>query len=308
MNQIEALRIFCAAAETTNFKLAATRLGISPQAVTRGVGQLEAHFGELLFHRSTRGARLTQFGESLAQRALTAVTGVDDVFMSREVDFPNGFAGVVRIAAPSALGRNFVVQGLAPVVAAHPQLSIDLRVSDVLADVVDGQIDIGVRIGPLRDSRFVVRPVSDASLVIVGAPELVARIGRPQSKEDLMKAPLTVLIDKNTGRPWPWMFADGHQTVPGVPRFVTDDPESECAAVLAGLGYGQLPVHLALPHLNAGRLLSLVGHLNPAPSTIYVYRPHRTPVPARIRLVFDALCSILASSETVALAARSGPG
>lgn len=305
MNRIEALRIFCAAAETANFKLAATRLGISPQAVTRGIGQLEAHFGELLFHRSTRGARLTHYGETLARRAITAVSGVDDLFAISEIDLANAHAGLVRIAAPSALGRNFVVQGLAPLMTEHPRLSIDLRVSDILADVVDGQIDIGVRIGPLRDSRFVVRPVSDASLVIVGAPTLVAKLGRPRNKEDLLGAPLTVLIDKNTGRPWPWMFADGDQAVPANPRFVTDDPEAECAAVLEGLGFGQLPAHLALPHLQAGRLVSVATELHPVPSTMYVYRPHRTPVPARIRLVFDALCTALASSETPAGLARA---
>ncbi|KQW54568.1 hypothetical protein ASC92_21385 [Variovorax sp. Root411] len=91
----------------------------------------------------------------------------------------------------------------------------------------------------------------------------------------------------------------------GHPRVVADDPEAECAAVIEGLGFGQLPAHLALPHLWAGRLISVATGLYPAPSTMYVYRPHRTPVPARIRLVFDALCAALASSETPASLARA---
>ncbi|WP_235506021.1 hypothetical protein [Variovorax sp. Root411] len=74
---------------------------------------------------------------------------------------------------------------------------------------------------------------------------------------------------------------------------------------MEGLGFGQLPAHLALPHLWAGRLISVATGLYPAPSTMYVYRPHRTPVPARIRLVFDALCAALASSETPASLARA---
>ena len=69
LNRLEMLRIFCTAAESRNFKEAATRLGVSPQAVTRAVKELEDHVGELLFHRNTRHNRITEFGEQLAARA-----------------------------------------------------------------------------------------------------------------------------------------------------------------------------------------------------------------------------------------------
>ncbi|WP_254067465.1 substrate binding domain-containing protein [Burkholderia sp. L27(2015)] len=204
-----------------------------------------------------------------------------------------------RIDEPSVLGRSLIIRGLAPILAAHPGLTVDLRLSEVLADVVDEQIDIGVRIGPMRDSRFVARAVSTASLHFVGAPGLVRRLGRPTSKDTLLRGPLTILIDRNTGRPWPWMFKDGEQIVPARPAFITDDPQAECEAVVAGIGYAQLPGHLAMPLLRDGLLTSLLDRLRPAASTLYVYRPHRTPVPARVRLLFDALCGILAVCEDV---------
>lgn len=74
------LRIFCTAAESRNFKEAATRLGVSPQAVTRAVKDLEDHVGELLFHRNTRHNRITEFGEQLAVRARHSLQGVDAIF------------------------------------------------------------------------------------------------------------------------------------------------------------------------------------------------------------------------------------
>jgi DNA-binding transcriptional LysR family regulator len=297
MNRFEALRVFCITAESLNFRGAATRLGVSPQVITRVIRKLEEEIGEPLFHRSTRGVRLTDFGEKLALRSADAIAGVDDIFSLRVQDARDELAGMVRIATPSALGRRFVTRRLAPVLARHPGLAVDIRVSEVLADVVDEQIDIGIRIGPMRDSRFVARAVSKASLYFVGAPGLLRHIGRPASKGALLQAPLTILIDRNTGRPWPWMFKGGQHIVPPKPAFITDDPETECEAVVTGIGIGQLPGHLALPLLRDGLLVSLLDHLRPAPSTIYVYRPRRAPVPTRVRLIFDALCEILAECE-----------
>jgi DNA-binding transcriptional LysR family regulator len=297
MNRFEALRIFSTAAESLNFRDAATRLGISPQVITRAVKTLEEEIGEPLFHRSTRGVRLTQFGEALALKSNQAIAGIDEIFSSALSGADDELKGIVRIATPSVLGRRFVTRGLAPVLANHPGLAVDLRLSEVRADVVDEQIDIGVRIGPLRDSRFVARSVSTASLYFVAAPDLLKRVDTPASKEALLQAPLTMLIDRNTGRPWPLMFKNGDQAVPANPAFITDDPESECEAVTAGIGFGQLPGHLAIPLLHEGRLVPLLNRLNPPPSTMYVYRPHRTPVPARVRLIFDALCAILKDCE-----------
>jgi DNA-binding transcriptional LysR family regulator len=293
MNRFEALRIFCVAAESTNFRAAAVRLGVSPQVITRVVRELETQLREPLFHRSTRGVRLTHFGEQLASKSAAAILSVERIFENDVSGAPNEFAGLVRIAAPTALGRRIITPGLAPLIERHPGLLVDLRLSEVLADVVDEQIDIGVRIGRMRDSSHVARAVSTDSLLIVGSPSLVARCGAPRNRDELERAPLTVLIDRNTGRPWPWLLDGGAPFVPAHPVFVTDDPEAECEAVLAGIGFGQLPRHLAAPYLLDRRLVSMLEGLGPASTTMYVYRPQRTPVSARVRLVFDALCELL---------------
>ncbi|MFM0060209.1 LysR family transcriptional regulator [Paraburkholderia phytofirmans] len=297
MNRFEALRILCVAAESTTFRAAATRMGVSPQVITRVIRELEAEFGEPLFHRSTRGVRLTQVGEQLASKSAAAIARVDDIFAHGVAHAPHELAGIVKIAAPTALGRRVITPGLAPLVACHPGLVIDLRLSEVLADVVDEQIDIGVRIGPMRDSSHVARAVSGASLVIVGSPELVARCGEPEDRTALEKAPLTMLIDRNTGRPWPWLLNGAEPFVPSNPVFVTDDPEAECEAVLAGMGFGQLPGHLVTQALHEKRLVPVLERLHPAATVMYVYRPYRAPVPARVRLIFDALCELLDNCE-----------
>ena len=296
-NPLEALRVFCVAAESGNFREAATRLSVSPQVVTRVVKALEDELGEPLFHRSTRGVQVSDFGMRLLERARTAVAGVDTLFERRDRRALSSHAGTVRVAAPSVIGRPFVLDALAPHVAEHPGLVIDLRLSEVIADVVQQQIDVGVRIGALRDSRFVARPVAKVHFHVVASPALLDRVGTPRDLEALFARPTTAFVDRNNGRTWAWLFKGGRQVTPANPAFVTDDPEAECAAAVAGYGFAQLPGFLAAPHLHAGRLVSLFDSLAPDPWPLYVYRAQRSPVPARVRLVYDTLLEAMAAID-----------
>lgn len=292
-NRLEALRVFCTAADAVNFREAAQRLAVSPQVVTRAVRELEDELGEPLFHRSTRGVRLTDFGRGLAERARAAVGGVDQLFQRIDRRALSQHAGTVRVAAPGVLGRQRIPEALAPMLARHPGLVLDLRLSNRLADVVGEKIDAGVRVGPLRDSRFVAKPVGAMPLYTVAAPSLLARTGPPADVAALEQLPLTALIDPNSGRPYPWTFSRDRKFVPAAPAFVTDDHDAECAAALAGLGFAQLVAPLAEPGLRAGRLVRVLERHEPPPWPICVYRVQRTPVPARVRLVYDALIEVL---------------
>lgn len=295
LNQLDMLRIFCVAAETSNFREAAARLGISPQGVTRAVKDLERHFGEVLFHRSTRQVRVTDFGEQLALRGRQSILEMDALFQPSNADAELPIR--LRITAPRSLGRMHVLPALMQLALDHPNIILDLRLADAISDVVDEQIDIGVRIGFFRDNRFVARPVAKMSFVIAGAPELIARRGKPKDIEDLANFPTTAFVDGNSGRAWPWYFAEGKQYLPAAPALMTDDPEAERDAVLAGLGYGQLPRFLAAPHLRTGKLVTVLDECAPMPWEVYVYRPQRGPVPSRIRLVFDQIVSAFADSS-----------
>lgn len=292
MNRLELLRIFSAAVEAPSFREAATRLGLSPQVVTRAVRTLEAQFGEPLFHRSTRAKQTTALGQALAAGAREAVAAVDQFFDHGRAA-GSAAAGRVRITAPAALGRPAIVGALAPLLAAHPGLQVDLRLSDAVSDAVDEGIDVGIRVGALKDKDFVARPAAKLAFFVCAAPRLVLRTRAPRTPDELLARPCTALIDRNSGRPWPYVFAGGQRFVHPAPAFTTDDAEAECEAVLAGLAYAQLPAHLAVPHLRSGRLLAVLEAHSPEPWPVTVYRPRRAPVPARVRLVFDRLVAAL---------------
>jgi DNA-binding transcriptional LysR family regulator len=288
LNHLELMRMFCAAAEAASFKEAATRLGVAPQAITRAIKELELFFGEPLFYRNTRQIRITDFGEQLASRARDAVSGVDALFAGGARPAAD-LSGTVRITAPTVIGRRFLLPVLSQLAHDYPQISLDLRLSDTISDVVEQQIDIGIRVGFLRDSSFIARAVTKIAFLAVGTPELIARVGKPTSVQALLDLPTVALVDTSAGRRWPWYFASGQQFVPRATAFVTDDPEAELSLALSGVGFGQIADCLVMPYIREGRLVQVLKEHTPPPWDLYIYRPQRRPLPARIRVVYDRI-------------------
>jgi DNA-binding transcriptional LysR family regulator len=261
---------------------------VAPQAITRAVKELELFYGEPLFYRNTRQIRITDFGEQLASRARDAVGSMDALFAGSASPAAD-LGGTVRITAPTVIGRRFLLPVLNGVARDYPQVSLDLRLSDTISDVVEQQIDIGIRVGFLRDSSLVARAVGKIAFLAVGTPELIERVGRPDSVQALLDLPTVALIDTSAGRRWPWYFAGGQQFVPRAASFVTDDPEAEFNLVLDGIGFGQIADCLVMPYIHEGRLVQVLPEHTPPPWDLYIYRPQRRPLPARIRIVYDRL-------------------
>lgn len=293
-NQLEMLRIFKAVAESSNFKEASIRLGISPQSVTRAIKELEERLGEPLFYRSTRNTTITEFGKQMALKSETVLEQVDSLFqLQHHANAPETIAGIIKVTMPNTFGRLYLLPALTAFAKEHPNIQLDLRFSDLIDNVVADQMDIGVRIGFFSNNRNVARRVNEIKFHIVGAPSLIAKTGVPEQVSDLCEMPYTGLIDQNTGRMWPWTFADDPDCFPSSPVFISDEVEAELEAVLAGIGYGQLPDFICDQYIQSGQLVPVLQDQSPTPWGIYVYRPQRGPVAERVRVLFDYLATTL---------------
>ena len=297
LNRMEMLRVFLVAVDSPSFREAAHRLGTSPQKVTRAVKELERMFAEPLFHRSTRQASVTAFGAQIAQQAREALNQFDELFVSSSESQGLGVSGRVGITAPHAIGRLYLADFLRPLMQQNPELRIELSLDDQLTDAVASRIDIGIRVGAVRDRRYIARAVAQVPLRIVAAPALIASVGVPSSVEDLKSMPLSTLIDRNNGRPWPWFFADGQSYLPPSPAFSCDDPETELEFVLAGLAFAQMPHYLADTYIHDRILVEVLAESAPVPTDLIIYRTQSGPVPPRVRLVYDHLMGCLGDRE-----------
>lgn len=297
-NKLEMLRIFCTVAESRNFKDAAILLGISPQAVTRAVKELEQQRGEILFYRSTRQMKITADGERLAQYARQAVNAVDTLLTVKPQPKSDEMRGTIRLTVSSVFGRKFIIPALTQFSLRYPDIVVDCILTDTHSDVIDERIDIGIRFGFLPDNRYVARELAKIHFFAVGTPELINQTGMPKRVDELDLFPLTALIDHKTGRCWPWSFKNTRSFTPSNPRFITDDLEAEFQAVLDGVGFGHMPGFLALPYLKSGHLIQILENSAFASWGLYLYRPQRGPTSLRIRTLFDYLADILADIET----------
>lgn len=294
-NPTELLRIFCVVAESGSFKDAAVRLGKSPQSVTRAIQELEKRRGELLFYRTTRQRRITRQGEILAHKSKTLLQEFDALLNLHPDPAGETLAGPVTVTAPAVFGRKLLFPHICEFKRQYPDIQISLVLSDRHSDVIDEQIDIGVRTGFVRDNRFVARKIMDISFYLLASPALIHQTGVPDDIDDLINFPSVALHDATTNRYWPWMF-EQRTWSPQSPGFVTNDLDTYCEAIKSGLGLGQLPDFMARPCISSGLLVPVLRHIEAASWGLYLYRPQTGPVARRTRVFFDFLAGRLKSA------------
>ncbi|NCB56356.1 MAG: LysR family transcriptional regulator [Gammaproteobacteria bacterium] len=294
LSKSELLRVFVVAAESKTFRDAADKLHMSPQSVSRVIKMLEGTYGELLFHRSTRTIKITKFGEQLLSRASHALDVMNDVFLfGQKKNNHDELSGNITITTPDLIGRDFLYPLLSDFHKKYPKIHIDIRASNSFSHLVDEQIDIGIRVGKIKNNGFIVRKVNEIKFFLVASPEAINNFGTPKHVEDLKNLPAIEAIDCNSGKGWPWLFADGIEIHPGNVNFRTDDPEIERLAILDGFGFGQISDWIANNDIKNGHLIRLLEESEPEPWDVYVYRPQKGPVPARVRLLYDSIVDYL---------------
>jgi len=195
---------------------------------------------------------------------------------------------------PPLFENQDIVRHLLRSLMPYPELAIEWLPVDAHLNIIDEQIDIGIRIGTIPDNRFIVKVIRPVGIRIVAAPDLVKRLGMPDTIRTLQYTyPLSALSNSNSGRVWPWQFADGCSFFPAKPAFIARDIGSELAAALAGITCSQLPDITVRPYLQRGELVNLFPGMNFSPYQLYIFRPHQPLLPMRTRVVFDNLTKIL---------------
>lgn len=294
LDKLDALRIFCTAAETLKFRETAVRLGIAPQLVTRGIAELEKQLGEMLFLRNTRQMKLTPFGQQFWPKAGMLLAESENLFSEHKSQKLQDMSGSVRITLPPLFENQEILRRLLRQLLDYPHLSIEWLPTDMHLNIIDEQVDIGIRIGTVPDNRFIVKSIRPVGVNIVASPGLIARTGMPESLRELQfNYPLSALKNSNSGRVWPWQFADGSSFFPAQPSFIAADIGSELSAALAGRTFSQLADISVRPFVQRGELVNVLPELNYQPWQLYIFRPHQPLLPARVRLVFDLLNQIL---------------
>ena len=280
---ILSLRLFLRIAEISGITAAAQDLGLSPASASARLVKLEENLGVRLFNRTTRAVSLTTDGEVFLPYAQEMIEALETGLSAVKGQDANA-EGRLRITLPGSFGRMYVVPTLAKFHARHPRVSLDLRLSDEVLDVVEGAYDLIIRNAPLMDSRLIVRKLASDRRILVASPAYLERYGVPATPDDLATHQCVCLAGATK-----WTFENG-QTV-SVPRsFVVNDGEALRKMVEQGLGIGVKSLWNASESLKAGRLVEIMSDFPLASNTaIWLLYPSRRIMAPKVHAMIDFL-------------------
>jgi len=288
MDKARVISLFIGVVRAKSFSQAAVDAGLTPQAVSKAVRQLEEHLGVRLFHRTTRSLNLTDEGTRLFELANPGLRllneALEQIQSSRlEVE------GLIRVAAPMSIGTAILVPLLQAFQQRYPGAHFDVQLDDHFTDLVESKIDVGFRAGNPPERNLISRKLGEITLLTCAAPSYLAQHGTPKKVSDLAAHRCTGFRRPTTGRLMPWEFhVDGatvYQDVPAVASFNT--VEGELTAVLNGLGIGQMPVFMIERELASGALVPLLTSTITANNGVFMYYQQRTQMPLRVRHFID---------------------
>ncbi len=285
MDRLDELAIFVAILEAGSLAGAAKRLRRSAPAVTRALSGLEERLGLRLIERTTRNLAPTDAGRRLAEQARRLLADYDEALAATGTDRP--LRGRLRVTAPVMFGRKHVTPLVLDFMRAFPDIRVELVLSDGNLDLIEEELDVAIRIGPLPDSGLVARRVGQVGRYLVAGPTYLARRGTPSAPEDL--AGHDIILSTARPRPPDWRFlVDGRERVVRVtPRLSVSHIEPALLAARDGHGIARPLSYQVADDLAAGTLVRLMPHTEPAPLPVHVVVPTARLMPGRVRAFLD---------------------
>ena len=288
MDLLAAFRTYVRVAESGSFSAVARETGTTQPAISRQVAALEEHLGARLIQRTTRSLTLTEDGRDLLGHALRVLDTVDEAeaAVGRRQSAPSG---LIRLAAPASFGRLYVAPRMPRLLARYPDLLIELRMSDGVADLVADGIDLAIRGGTVTDASLVARRIGSSARQVLGSAEYFREHGEPAHPSDLSAHSCVVFL--NNPAPFEWSFggAEGEVAVPVTGRFRTDSSEALYEAVVGGLGLALVPAWQFADDLETGRVRPVLQGFQARPVAIHAVYPSRRNLAPRTRAVIDFL-------------------
>ena len=250
---LNALKAFESAARHLSVKLAAEELCVTPGAVSQMLKTLELHLGTKLFERVPRGIYLTDAGRDYLPSIRNAFRQIAEA--SRRVAASNDL-GLLTVSVTQFFASAWLVPRMASFQGAHPEIDLQIVTSSALVDFSRNGVDVAVRHGLGRYPGLRSDRVVTVEMVVVAAPSLVTRLGRPQSPADLAHWPQVHDAERKGWSLWFQSNDVEEVRAPRGPSF--DDTGLLLTAVLSGQGAGLLPAAMVENEIRDGALIQLL--------------------------------------------------
>lgn len=288
MEQLKRMAIFATVVDRGSMVAAAEVLGMTASAVSQQIRKLEDSTQVSLLHRTTRKLTLTEAGATFYQ-SCAQVLALAQQAEQRLAELRDAPVGELRIAAPVGLPGKLLSVALAPLLSAHPGLSLRLFFHDEKIDLVEQRIDLAIRVGRQEDSSLVARHVVDWPMLLCVAPAYLARCGWIATPQQLLGLDW---IGLNTDRAQYLQLrgpSASEERLRLESRIACNNILATRQFTLAGMGVSLQPEPEIRELLSRGELLNLLPEWRPEPIGLYIVTPRRDAQPAKVRYAIEAL-------------------
>lgn len=282
---------FQAVAEERSFTKAAARLGVAQSTLSHAIKQLEARMGIRLLTRTTRNVATTVAGERLLQTIAPRITEIEEEIAALTA-FRDKPSGSIRLTLSDHALQTVVWPKLKPVLAAYPDISVELLLDSSFRNIVEEGYDAGVRLGEsVEKDMIAVRIGPDWRLVAVASPDYLAAHGRPQHPQDLVRHRCINTHQETSGGLYAWEFEkDGKELRVRVDGQLTfNNSFAMVDAAVSGFGIAYVPDSMVETPLASGALELLLDDWSPPFDGYFLYYPSRRQNLLAFQIIVDAL-------------------
>ncbi|MFY9180035.1 MAG: LysR substrate-binding domain-containing protein [Venatoribacter sp.] len=278
------MAIFAHVVEAGSFTGAAKNLGLPKSTVSRKITQLEERLGVRLIQRTTRSLRLTDIGDSYYKHCSRILKDIDEANIA-VTQMQNTPMGTLRIAAPVLFGSTVLASLVAAYMEEHPQVDIELNLSDARIDLIQDGMDVAFRVGKLEDSSLIGRFLGDVRGVLCASPDYIKRHGMPKDPNDLANHSL---LTANMAPVWEMKSPEGERISYSVKaRLTVNDFASLYILALSGAGIAPLPMLMANAALESGDLVQVLADWPTDSRAIHILYPSNRHLSIKVRSFVD---------------------
>ncbi|WCE93002.1 LysR family transcriptional regulator [Acidithiobacillus ferriphilus] len=289
VNRSGELEVFVRVIELGGFSAAARVCGMTPSAVSKLVARLEQRLGTRLVNRSTRQLQLTAEGCAFYERGVRILADLEEA--ERCASEHTAPRGRLRVNANVPFGHHFLLPLASEFLEHHPDVTLDIVLTDEVIDILQQRTDVAVRAGPLKSSNLMARRLGATRMVIVATPSYLARHGTPATPRELLTHNRLGANYTRAQPGWPLRQGDEDIVLPVTGNAQASDGEALRHLALAGLGVARLAAFQVREDLAAGRLQTVLEDCNPGDQEEVhaVYVGQGGHMPLRVRALLDFL-------------------
>jgi DNA-binding transcriptional LysR family regulator len=302
--QLDELALYVRVAELGSLSAVARERDVPVSQVSRALVRLEKSFGVRLMQRSTHGLSLTDEGRTFleySRRAVQTLEELEGEFAARS----GAPSGKVRVAVSTVIAQYQISPSLVELGARHPQLQVDLEVSDRIGDMARDGIDIAIRTSTSLPETVVARQIGTLGRALYAAPAYAQVHGLPSRPQDLASHSLVT----NSGVPalndWPFVVDGEPVRFHAQGRWSANDTGMTATMIVQGLGIGRLTTLVSERLVRQKVLVAVLPrHVDPQPIPVYALTAsarHRLP---KIKACLDYWAEWFGAAEVTPASAR----